>query len=167
VLLWFRSEGVVLPVIGYDTFGRALCWRLPVYRTIHSMLFNPTRGESQAHWEALLNDVYGRGVKGDKLLLVVTDGCPGLAAAIQTVYPRAAHQRWWVHKVRNILEKVRKRDYDSVKADAQAIYLGRWPPPAPSADAGEVNILPWSSNWSAIYPNGWPFSLFPNTCGAN
>ncbi len=31
VLLWFRSEGVVLPVIGYDTFGRALCWRLPVY----------------------------------------------------------------------------------------------------------------------------------------
>src|SRR5437868_9114432 len=41
VLLWFRSEGVVLPVIGYDTFGRALRWRLPVYRTIHSILFNP------------------------------------------------------------------------------------------------------------------------------
>ena len=59
----------------------------------------------------------------DKLLLVVTDGCPGLAAAIQTVYPRAAHQRCWVHKMRNILEKVRKRDYDAVKTDAQAIYL--------------------------------------------
>jgi len=85
--------------------------------------FLRTRGESQAHWEALLNDLYRRGVKGDKLLLVVTDGCPGLAAAIQTVYPRAAHQRCWVHKMRNILEKVRKRDYDAVKADAQAIYL--------------------------------------------
>lgn len=85
--------------------------------------FLRTRGESQAHWEALLNDLYRRGLKGDKLLLVVTDGCPGLAAAIQTVYPRAAHQRCWVHKMRNILEKVRKRDYDAVKADAQAIYL--------------------------------------------
>ena len=46
------------------------------------------------------------------------DGCPGLATAIQTVYPRALHQRCWVHKMRNILEKVRKRHYDAV----------RWPP---------------------------------------
>jgi len=85
--------------------------------------FLRTKGESQAHWEALLNDLYRRGLKGDKLLLVVTDGCPGLAAAIQTVYPHVVHQRCWVHKMRNILEKVRKRDYDAVKADAQAIYL--------------------------------------------
>jgi putative transposase len=85
--------------------------------------FLRTKGEGQAHWEALLNDLYRRGLKGDKLLLVVTDGCPGLAAAIQTVYPRVAHQRCWVHKMRNILEKVRKRDHDAVKSDAQAIYL--------------------------------------------
>jgi putative transposase len=51
------------------------------------------------------------------------DGCAGLAAAIPTVYPRVRHQRCWVHKMRNILEKVRKRDYDEVKAGAQAIYL--------------------------------------------
>jgi len=87
--------------------------------------FLRTKGEGQIHWEALLNDLYRRGLKGDKLLLVVTDGCPGLAAAIQTVYPRAAHQRCWVHKMRNILEKVRKRDYDAVKLDAQAIYLAK------------------------------------------
>lgn len=85
--------------------------------------FLRTKGESQAHWEALLNDLYRRGLKGDKLLLVLTDGCPGLAAALQTVYPRAAHQRCWVHKMRNILDKVRQRDHDAVKADAQAIYL--------------------------------------------
>jgi putative transposase len=87
------------------------------------LAFLRTKGESQADWEALLNDLYRRGLKGDKLLLVVTDGCPGLAAAIQTVYPRVAHQRCWVHKMRNILDKVRKRDYDEVKADAQAVYL--------------------------------------------
>ncbi|MBV9625575.1 MAG: IS256 family transposase [Acidobacteria bacterium] len=80
-------------------------------------------GESQADWEALLNDLYRRGLEGENLQLIVTDGCPGLAAAIQTVYPRVAHQRCWVHKMRNILEKVRRRDHDAVKADAQAIYL--------------------------------------------
>jgi putative transposase len=74
---------------------------------------------------ALLGDLYRRGLKGDKLLLIVTDGCPGLAAAIQTIYPRAAHQRCWVHKMRHILEKVRKPEYDAVKTDAQAIYLAQ------------------------------------------
>jgi putative transposase len=86
------------------------------------LAFLRTPGESQADWEALLQDLYRRGLEGKHLELIVTDGCPGLAAAIQTVYPRVLHQRCWVHKMRNILEKVRKRDYDQVKAEAQAIY---------------------------------------------
>jgi len=86
------------------------------------LAFLRSEGESQQAWEGLLNDLYGRGLVGKKLALIVTDGCPGLAAAIQTVYPRVLHQRCWVHKMRNILEKVRKPDYEAVKADAQAIY---------------------------------------------
>ena len=86
------------------------------------LAFLRSQGESQSAWEGLLGDLYRRGLKGEKLLLIVTDGCPGLAAAIQTVYPRALHQRCWVHQMRNILEKVRQRDYDEVKQDAQAIY---------------------------------------------
>jgi putative transposase len=84
--------------------------------------FQRSQGESQHAWEGLLGDLYRRGLEGKQLKLIVTDGCTGLAAALQTVYPRVAHQRCWVHKMRNILESVRKRDYDSVKADAQAIY---------------------------------------------
>ena len=86
------------------------------------LAFLRSTGESQAAWEGLLQDLYRRGLEGKKLLLIVTDGCAGLAAAIQTVYPRVAHQRCWVHKMRNILEHVRKRDYEAVKVDAQAIY---------------------------------------------
>jgi transposase-like protein len=86
------------------------------------LAFLRSAGESQAAWEGFLQDLYRRGLVGKNLLLVVTDGCPGLAAALQTVYPRVPHQRCWVHKMRNILEKVRKRDYNAVKADAQAIY---------------------------------------------
>ena len=91
--------------------------------TRHLLAFLRSRGEGQADWEGLLEDLYRRGLEGKKLLLIVTDGCPGLAAAMQTVYPRVGHQRCWVHKMRNILEHVRKRDYDEVKAGAQAIYL--------------------------------------------
>jgi putative transposase len=86
------------------------------------LAFLRSPGESQGAWEALLRDLYRRGLEGKNLLLVVTDGCAGLAAAIQTVYPHAKHQRCWVHKMRNILEQVRKRDYEAVKTDAQAIY---------------------------------------------
>ena len=87
------------------------------------LAFLRSQGESQAQWEALLQDLYRRGLEGQHLALIVTDGCAGLAAAIQTVYPRVRHQRCWVHKMRNILEKVRRRDYEEVKRGAQAIYL--------------------------------------------
>ncbi len=110
--------------------------------------FLRTKGESQANWEALLNDLYRRGLKGDKLQLIVTDGCPGLAAAIPTVYPRAAHQRCWVHKMRNILDKVRKRDYDAVKTDAQAIYLAEGLRQARTA--ARAFCRRWRSDYSAM-----------------
>jgi transposase-like protein len=91
--------------------------------TRHLLAFLRSQGESQSDWEGLLQDLYRRGLEGKQLGLIVTDGCPGLAAAIPTVYPRVRHQRCWVHKMRNILEKVRKRDSDEVKTGAQAIYL--------------------------------------------
>jgi len=89
----------------------------------HLLAFLRSQGEGEADWEGLLQDLYQRGLEGRGLGLILTDGCAGLAAAIRTVYPRVRHQRCWVHKMRNILEKTRKRDYDEVKAGAQAIYL--------------------------------------------
>ena len=86
------------------------------------LAFLRSSGESQSAWEGLLEDLHRRGLQGRKLLLIVTDGCPGRAAALQTVYPHVPHQRCWVHKMRNILETVRKRDYDAAKAGAQAMY---------------------------------------------
>src|SRR5581483_5497658 len=86
------------------------------------LAFLRSQGESQAAGEGLLGDLYRRGSQGENLQLILTDGCPGLAAAIQTADSRVLHQRCWVHKMRHILEHVRKRDYDDVKRGAQAIY---------------------------------------------
>ena len=108
--------------------------------------FLRSRGESQAAWEGLLEDLYRRGLEGKNLKLIVTDGCEGLAAALQTVYPQVLHQRCWVHKMRNILEHVRKRDYDQVKADAQAIYR------AESLQAAQAAFRFFRSHWRNSYP---------------
>jgi putative transposase len=87
------------------------------------LAFTRAKSESQAGWEGLLNDLFQRGLRGRQLQLVITDGCPGLARALETVYPRVRHQRCWVHKMRNILEKVKRRDEKQVKTEAQKIYL--------------------------------------------
>ena len=86
------------------------------------LAFVRAKSESQAGWEGLLNDLYRRGLRGRRLQLVITDGCAGLAAAIPAVYPRARHQRCWVHKMRNLCEAVRRSDHVAVKQDAQRIY---------------------------------------------
>jgi len=110
------------------------------------LAFLRSQGESQSDWEGLLQDLYRRGLEGKNLQLIVTDGCPGLAAAIPTVYPRALHQRCWVHKMRNILEKVRKSDYDEVKSDAQAIYL------AGSRKEAQAACRCFAARWRKSYP---------------
>jgi putative transposase len=86
------------------------------------LAFVRSQGESQAAWEGLLEDLYRRGLEGQKLKLIVTDGCAGLMAALQTVYPRVPHQRCWVHKMRNLVQASRKRDVAAITADARAIY---------------------------------------------
>ena len=108
--------------------------------------FLRSRGESQAAWEGLLMDLYRRGLKGRNLQLIITDGCEGLAAALQIVYPQVPHQRCWVHKMRNILEHVRKRDHDQVKADAQAIYR------AESRTLALAAFRVFRSRWRSSYP---------------
>ncbi len=56
------------------------------------------------------------------------------------------HQRCWVHKMRNILEHVRKRDHEQVKTDAQAIYRAEGRKQARAA----FRVL--RSHWRATYP---------------
>lgn len=110
------------------------------------LAFMRSQGESQQAWEGFLGDLYKRGLEGKKLQLIVTDGCAGLAAAIQTVYPRVGHQRCWVHKMRNIVENARKRDRDAIKTDAQAIYQ------AGSRKQAEAVFRTFKLKWRKEYP---------------
>lgn len=111
------------------------------------LAFMRSQGESTQAWEGLLNDLYRRGIKGRQLQLIVTDGCPGLAAAIQTVYPRVLHQRCWVHKMRNITERARKCDRQELKQAAQAIYK------AENRQQARVAFRYLKMRWQNQYPS--------------
>ncbi len=110
------------------------------------LAFTRAKSESQAGWEGLLNDLFQRGVRAANLQLVISDGCAGLARALETVYPRVRHQRCWVHKMRNILEKVRRRDEPQVKVEAQKIYL------APNVAAARRAFERFRFHWRSRYP---------------
>ena len=128
--------------------------------------------ESQSDWEGLLQDLYRRGWEGQRLGLIMTDGCPRLAAAIATVYPRGRHQRCWMHKMRNILEKVGKRDYDEAQAGAQAVCSAESRAQAEAAfpgsgRGGTGNMGRWCDDSNATCQSCCRSSPSPGTCGGN
>ena len=83
--------------------------------------FRLAPGESALAWEAFFNDLYRRGLKGEGVELIVTDGGAGLVAALPLVYSQVPLQRCWAHKIRNILDKVRKTDQPSVKGSLHRV----------------------------------------------
>jgi transposase-like protein len=60
------------------------------------------KSESEHDWTVFLNDLYQRGLHGEQLRLIITDGGRGLLAALDMLYPHVPRQRCWVHKLRNV-----------------------------------------------------------------
>lgn len=77
--------------------------------------------ESQPAWEAFLQDLHARGLTGEGVSLIVTDGGKGLRAALPLLYPRVRVGRCWAHKSRNVLDQVREADRERVKRDLHHI----------------------------------------------
>ena len=77
--------------------------------------------ESAQSWRELLVDIKRRGlvVAPD---LAVGDGCLGLWKALEEVFPSTRHQRCWVHKTMNVLNKVALSVQVNMKADLREVY---------------------------------------------
>jgi len=89
--------------------------------------------ESAAEREKFLTDLYRRGLTGEGLDMICVDGGSGLLAAPPAVYPGIAVQRCWAHKIRNVLNKVRKADQPKVKRALHKIMNAANAPAARSA----------------------------------
>ena len=77
--------------------------------------FRLAASESAAEWDKFLTDLYRRGLTGEGLDMICVDGGSGLLAALPNVLHGIPVQRCWAHKIRNILDKIRKADQPAVK----------------------------------------------------
>lgn len=108
--------------------------------------FRLAPGESAAAWEAFLNDLYHRGLTGENLELIVIDGGVGLLAAVPLVYPQVPLQRCWAHKIRNVLDKSKKKDQEEMKRHLHRIMNAKNKTQARKAARNFVHT------WESRYP---------------
>jgi len=76
--------------------------------------------ESEEAWRALLEGLLARGLANPKL--VVTDGAPGLIAAVKKTWKVVPRQRCTAHKIRNVLNRVPRKHQPRVKRGLGKVF---------------------------------------------
>ena len=102
--------------------------------------------ESAQSWRELLVDIKRRGLEIAPDL-AVGDGALGFWKAIEELFPGTRHQRCWVHKTANVLNKVALSVQVNMKADLREVYS------APTRAAAEAAIDGFTDKYGAKYDN--------------
>jgi transposase-like protein len=100
--------------------------------------------ESAQSWRELLVDIKQRRLEIAPDL-AIGDGALGFWKAIEEVFPGTRHQRCWVHKTANVLNKVALSVQVNMKADLREIYG------APTRAAAEAAINVFADKYGAKY----------------
>ena len=100
--------------------------------------------ESAQSWRELLIDIKQRGLEIAPDL-AIGDGALGFWKAIEEVFPSTRHQRCWVHKTANVLNKVALSVQVNMKVDLREIYG------APTRAAAEAAIDVFADKYGAKY----------------
>lgn len=110
--------------------------------------------ESTESWAAVLRDLKARGIADPRLLMA--DGNPAIWAAARQVWPKAAEQRCWNHKMRNVLDRLPKREQEEAKELLRAIVYA--PTRAAALKAREAfakRYGPWYPKAVATLEEDW------------
>lgn len=113
----------------------------------------PGSGESADAWHAFLTDLKDRGLACP--LLVISDGAPGLIAAIEQAFPKALRQRCLIHRARNILAKIPAGMQAEVKDAYWKIFDTEklTTPPGPAlVEIIDARISEMAARYSPTYP---------------
>jgi transposase-like protein len=100
--------------------------------------------ESSESWGSVLRDLRARGMPAP--VLAVADGALGFWEALRAVYPETLEQRCWVHKLRNVLDKLPKRLQPRAKDMLHEAML------APDRASAEEAIARFAREYGAAYP---------------
>lgn len=84
------------------------------------LAFRACAEEDKDGWSCLLQDLRNRGVS--QIDLLVTDGHDGLLAAVASLFPATPRQRCLVHKQRNVINAIPKREQQEVTTELAGIW---------------------------------------------
>ncbi len=129
------KKRLVLVAYGITTDGRRVL-----------LDYHLAQSESSTEWERFLNRLRERGLKGEHLQLITTDGGSGLAKALPLVYGDVPHQLCWVHKLRNVAKHLKKSQERECLAQAQELYRAR------SRQAVREAWKRWKERWEGEAP---------------
>ncbi len=100
--------------------------------------------ESAQSWRELLVDLKARGL-AIAPEIAVGDGALGFWKALEEIFPMTRHQRCWVHKAANVLNKVPKSVQRGMKADLAEVR------DAPDRASAEKAIAVFADKYGAKY----------------
>jgi putative transposase len=100
--------------------------------------------ESEQSWSEVLLDLKNRGMNQAKL--AIGDGALGFWKAMQKVFGKTRHQRCWVHKTANVLNKMPKSIQPKAKQHLQDIWM------AETRKDAEKALLQFLTTYQDKYP---------------
>ncbi len=107
--------------------------------------FQIVQAEGEDSWYGFLWGLWGRGLQGEFLELIATDGQPGLIQALGRLWAAVPHQRCWAHKLRNLENKLKASQRPCLE-EAKLIYQ------AEHRTAAIARFRRWKARWQGLAP---------------
>lgn len=108
------------------------------------LAFRACAEEDKEGWSCLLQDLRNRGVS--EIDLLVTDGHDGLLAAVSTLFPATLRQRCLVHKQRNVMSAIPKREQQEVSTELAGIWKQE------NKEQALLNLAAFKAKYQKRYP---------------
>lgn len=124
---------VLLVLIGADACG-----------VKHLLALDEAMTESELSWAELFEDLKTRGLREPSLM--IADGAHGLWAATTKAFPSAQQQRCWLHKNRNVLDKIPEKQQPRVLEELRSIVA------APNESEARSRIETLAQSLQREYP---------------
>ncbi len=127
------DTSIMLTVLGVDLEGKK-----------EVLARRPCAEEEKEGWLSVLQDMRTRGAT--QVDLLVTDGHDGLLAAVGELFSATPRQRCLVHKQRNILSAIARREREEVQVELTGIWKQE------KKEDALTNLNAFKANYAQHYP---------------
>jgi transposase-like protein len=126
------ENACLLVVIGADVTGKK-----------HLLALEEGYRESKESWLGVLRQLKRRGM--NEPAIAVGDGALGFWSAVSELWRLTRQQRCWLHKVRNILDKLPQRERGEAAQHLRAIYLSK------TSEEAKAKALKLAKSWKGLF----------------